>query len=158
MKIVLDILIVDDNLSDILLFQESLETAQSSLAEKDIHVDINLDVAHNGEEALIKLYDKKYVMIYLDIKMNRMDGIECLTELRSTENINKDSYVIMFTTSDYDEDIIKSHKLKADAYLLKSLDIIEFEENLKNIIYLFIQDNMIYINHIQNKYRNILNN
>jgi DNA-binding NarL/FixJ family response regulator len=80
-----------------------------------------------------------------------MDGIECLEKINENKN---NTYVVMFTTSDYEEDIKKTHALGANGYLLKSLDIMEFEENLKSTLMLFIQDNFVYFNTVRNKYKN----
>ena len=153
----LNLIVIDDNPADILLFTESLDVVKDMLMQKDIQITFNVEVAINGIDGLEKLRVKEYDIIFMDVKMPQMNGIECLKELRE-DSLNKISYVVMFTTSDYDEDVINTYKLGASAYLLKSLDITEFEENLKNTIYLYIQDNFLYFNYVKNGYKKMVNN
>lgn len=151
----INILVVDDNEGDLLLFEESLEIVNEFLSDKDIIIDFAVKTANDGLEALdvINKSNFNFDIIFLDIKMPKMDGIECLEEINK---LKRDIYIVMFTTSDYDEDIKKTHKLGANGYLLKSLDIMEFEENLKSTLMLFIQDNFIFFNTVKNKYKNLL--
>ena len=152
----LKILVVDDNEGDILLFNESIELAQDFLMSKDITLDFSILEAYDGDEA-IKILEREgynnFQLIFLDIKMPKMNGIDCLTKIREH---SEDTYVIMFTTSDYDDDIKTAKKLGANGYLLKSIDVAEFEENLKSILVLFIQDNFIFLDIKKNKYKNLL--
>jgi CheY-like chemotaxis protein len=149
----INILVVDDNDGDLLLFEESIEIVQEFLSEKDIIVNFAVKTASDGLDALeiIEKVNINFDIIFLDIKMPKMDGIECLEKINENKN---NTYVVMFTTSDYEEDIKKTHALGANGYLLKSLDIMEFEENLKSTLMLFIQDNFVYFNTVRNKYKN----
>lgn len=149
----INLLVVDDNESDLLLFSEAIDSIIDFLRSKDIIIDIKTTEAVDGIDALDKIKDAEFDMIFLDIKMPRADGIECLTKIKQSKN---KAQIIMFTTSDYDEDVKKSYKLGATAYLLKSLDIIEFEENLKSIILIFLQDNFVYINYNKDKYSDLI--
>ena len=156
MALDLKILVVDDNEGDILLFNESIELAQDFLMSKDIILDFDITEAYDGEGA-IKVLEKEgfdsFQLIFLDVKMPKMNGIDALRQIREKA---PDTYIVMFTTSDYDEDIKITNELGANGYLLKSIDVAEFEENLKSIMVLFIQDNFIYINIKKVKYKNLL--
>ena len=150
----INLLIVDDNDSDMLLFTESLDIAKEYLQSKDISIEFNLYKGTNGEEALkILNTDIIFDLIFMDIKMPKINGLDVLKVIRDKKISGK---VIMFTTSDYERDIIDSYNLKADGYLLKSLDLTEFEENLKSVLFMFIQDNFVYIKNINKKYINII--
>ena len=146
------VLVVDDNDGDLFLFKESITVVQDFLSDKDIIIDFDIQTAIDGTEATKILETESFDIIFLDIKMPKMDGIECLEKIRDGNT----PYIVMFTTSDYEEDIKKTHKLGANGYLLKSLDIMEFEENLKSILLLFIQDNFVYFQTVNPKYKNFL--
>lgn len=147
------LLVVDDNDGDLLLFEESVDVVQEFLAQKDIMLNFEVNKASDGTDAIDIIKEHSFDIIFLDIKMPKMNGIECLEKIKKLKN---DSYVVMFTTSDYAEDIKKTYSLGANGYLLKSLDIMEFEENLKNALLLFIQDNFVYFNMIKDKYKNFI--
>ena len=149
----LKILITDDNEGDILLFEESLEIVQDYLLTKDLNIEFSLDKALNGETALQLLEQNSYDLLFTDIKMNKISGLDVLKSFRER---NMKGRFIIFTTSDYEKDIVESYHLNADGYLLKSLDISEFEENLKNIIFIFMQDSFAFINTIHDRFKNII--
>lgn len=138
---IIKVLVVDDNEGDLLVFEEAIEEIQSYLKNKEIDISFEIEKAKNGSIALEKIDIDIFDIIFLDIKMPVMNGIECL---RNIKEKNIKSYIVMFTTSDYDEDIKAVEELGADGYLLKSLDLYEFEENLKTSLMLFFQDNFIY--------------
>ena len=82
--------------------------------------------AHDGIEALEMLRGTsgrprlpRPYLILLDLNMPRMDGIEFLKELRKDEELKK-SIVFIMTTSDADEDKVKSYNLGVAGYILKS--------------------------------------
>ena len=153
--VLLKFLVVDDNESDLLLFVEAIESITEYLRTKDIIVEFTITQAYDGIDCLNKV-DDTYDMIFMDIAMPKLNGIECLYRLKNEKKVK--SKVIMFTTSDYDDDIKKSNKNGANGYIVKSLDVIEFEENLKTIIVLFIQDNFVYVNFIGDRYNSLLKN
>lgn len=85
-----------------------------------------ISVAHDGIEALELLRGTngrirlaRPFLILLDLNMPRMDGIEFLKELRKDEDLKK-SIVFIMTTSDADEDKVKSYNLGVAGYILKS--------------------------------------
>ena len=97
--------------------------------------------AANGEEALESLQKlrsadppRKPSVILLDINMPRMNGFEFLEEyeklIEKTE-LDEVSYILMFTTSDYTEDIKRARKFKSvSKYIVKPLT----SENVDEII------------------------
>lgn len=153
LETIIKILITDDNASDIFLFTEAVESVQQYLIDKDINLRLKVDKAFNGDESLNFVKHTEYDIIFLDIKMPKMSGIEVLSEIKK---LNLKSKVVMFTTSDYEKDVLTSFNLKADGYILKSLDMNEFEENLKAVLLVYINDNFIFINSINNKFKNTL--
>ena len=60
---------------------------------------LEIDTAFSGREALNRCQNKKYNIIYMDHRMQNMDGIECLHELRSMDTPNNDTPVIILTAN-----------------------------------------------------------
>lgn len=89
------LLFVDDSQSDQIIAQTSVETFDSS---------ISLHFAYDGQEALELLasLDIPPDVIFLDINMPGMDGLEFLSEYSKTEA--NPSITVMMTTSDQDLD------------------------------------------------------
>jgi len=124
------ILIVDDSRNDI-------ELAISALSEKNLANEVV--VAEDGVEALDFLYKRgKFtnhqngnpVVILLDIKMPRMDGIEVLKHIRSEQRFRLIP-VIMVTSSAEEKDLVESYKLGANSYVVKPVDIVQFIDAIK---------------------------
>jgi CheY-like chemotaxis protein len=67
----INILVVDDNDGDLLLFEESIEIVQEFLSEKDIIVNFAVKTASDGLDALeiIEKVNINFDIIFLDIKM-----------------------------------------------------------------------------------------
>lgn len=76
-------------------------------------------------------------IIFLDINMPKMDGFDCLKEIRKLEGLLKDVIVIMFSTSDDPQDIEKAKQLGANFYAVKpsGFDVLKsFLENVLSMI------------------------
>jgi CheY-like chemotaxis protein len=114
------VLLVEDDIFDTM-------TAQKSFAK--FNVPHQLHTAFNGEEALDLLLGRNGAeairplpeVILLDLNMPRMNGIEFLTELRSTP-LFEDIPVFITTTSSMDVDRLSADKLGVSGYILKPLD------------------------------------
>jgi CheY-like chemotaxis protein len=85
----------------------------------------------NGVDALQKLRtaDQLPDFIFLDLNMPKMDGRECLTELKKDKEL-KHIPVIIYTTSDYTLDKKVTKKMGADYFLTKLSDIYSLPEEL----------------------------
>lgn len=86
-----------------------------------------VDTADDGDTALEMIKDKSYDLILLDIKMQRLDGIETLKKLRESGNTAR---VIMLTAVTELNSAIQSIKLGANDYITKPYEI----EDLINCI------------------------
>ena len=95
---------------------------------------IDLHVVGDGVEALAFLRrEGKYAdaprpdLILLDLNMPRMDGRTFLSEMRADDNL-KAIPVVVLTTSQTDEDILKSYQLGANCYITKPVGLAEFSK------------------------------
>lgn len=119
----MQILLVEDNPGDIRLTQEAM---------KEGPYDSVLHVVKDGVEALEFLRKKgKYALsetpdiILLDLNLPRKDGREVLAEIKADDNL-KLIPVIILTTSDAEQDILKSYKLHANCFITKPVDLDHF--------------------------------
>jgi len=126
------ILLAEDNPNDVELTIEAME--ENNLANHVFSV-------RDGVEALEYLRcEGKYknrktgipVMVLLDIKMPRMDGIELLRNIRGDSKLKKIPVVIL-TSSLEEQDIITSYDLGVNAYVVKPVDFKQFTNAVKLI-------------------------
>ena len=91
-----------------------------------------IQVARDGEEALAYFTEWESgeptpIIILLDIKMPRVDGLEVLRQLKSHPKF-KTIPVIMLTSSAEDQDIKMAYQLGANSYIVKPVDFDKFME------------------------------
>jgi chemotaxis family two-component system response regulator Rcp1 len=126
----IEILLVEDNAGDARLAREALREAK---------VRNNLTWLSDGEEALAFLRRKgKYShaprpdLILLDLNLPRKDGREVLTEIKADDSFKRIPVVIL-TTSQAEEDILKAYHLNANCYIPKPVDLERFLTVVKTI-------------------------
>ena len=126
----IDILLVENNSGDILLTQEALE---------DGKVNNNLHVCRDGEEGLNFLFKRPPFenavtpdLILLDLNMPRKDGREVLKEVKAHPELKRIPVVVL-TTSEADQDILRSYDLYANCYIKKPVNFEQFIEVVKGI-------------------------
>ncbi len=125
-----EILLVEDNPGDVLLTREAL---------KEGKVLNNLHVAHDGEEALKFLHKEDPYrdaptpdIVLLDLNLPKVNGREVLAEVKSDPVLRRIPVVVL-TTSQAEEDIIRSYDLHANCYIAKPLDLDQFITVIKTV-------------------------
>ncbi|MBN1804257.1 MAG: response regulator [Sedimentisphaerales bacterium] len=101
----------------------------------DLKIKNQLVTTANGEEALDYLKNDDNTIpgiIFLDLNMPKMNGLEFLGIIKTDETLKKIP-VIVLTTSSQEEDIIESFKFSVAGYIVKSIDYIEFTEAMRII-------------------------
>ncbi len=123
-----EILLVEDNEDDIVLTQEAFTEA------KLVNV---INTVRDGEEALAYLRrEGKYKvarlpgLILLDINMPKKNGFEVLEAMKADLAL-RSLPVIMLTTSDREEDIVRSYADGACSYIRKPVDLDRFIDVVK---------------------------
>ncbi|GBD93535.1 sporulation initiation phosphotransferase F [bacterium BMS3Abin05] len=112
------ILIVEDEESLRLLYQEELEQEGYEVT-----------VVESGEEAIKILEEDSIDLVVLDIRLTGMNGLEALEEMLLK---NRNLKVIINTAyANYKDDF---SSWLADAYLIKSSDLAELKETIKNLL------------------------
>jgi CheY-like chemotaxis protein len=112
------ILCVDDELSILLLFKEEF-------SEDGYEVIL----ATNGKEALMKYQTEHPQLVVLDMRMPGMDGIEALSTILGKDR--QASIVIYSAFPQYRENIMT---WGAEAYLLKSSDLGELKQKVREVL------------------------
>jgi chemotaxis family two-component system response regulator Rcp1 len=125
-----EVLLVEDNPGDVRLTREAL---------KDAKVHISLHVASDGIEAMAFLnHEGEYAevprpdMILLDLNLPRKDGRQVLQEIKATPALMTIPIVIL-TTSESEQDILRSYQLHANCYISKPVDLDGFLTVVKSI-------------------------
>jgi CheY-like chemotaxis protein len=126
------ILLVEDNPKDLELTLIAL--AKSQLANEVI-------VARDGAEALDYLHSRgeftnrvagNPAVILLDLKLPKVDGIEVLQTVRSTQSL-KSIPVVMLTSSREEPDLLRSYELGVNAYVVKPVAFRDFVEAIADL-------------------------
>ncbi len=125
-----EILLVEDNPGDVRLTKEALKEAK---------VLNRLTVVQDGVEALAFLRrEGPYVnaarphLILLDLNLPKKDGRAVLAEIKADDDLKRIPVVIL-TTSQAEQDVIKSYNLHANCYITKPVDLEQFIMVVKSI-------------------------
>lgn len=125
-----EVLLVEDDPGDELMTREAFE---------DNKIGNTLHVAHDGEEALDFLYRRgahadapSVDLILLDLNLPKYDGRQVLEQIKSDPELTHVPVVIL-TTSASEEDILRSYKLHANAYVTKPVDVNQFIAAVRQI-------------------------
>ena len=119
------ILLAEDNPQDVELTLEAL--AAHNLANNVVVVNDGIEVLeYLRREGSYRLRAPgQPVVLMLDIKMPRMDGLEVLREIRSAPAL-KTLPVVILSSSREESDLITGYELGGNAYVVKPVDFTEF--------------------------------
>lgn len=119
----IQILMVEDNPGDVRLTKEAL---------KDAKVSNTLYVVEDGVAALDFLYRRgdysdapRPDLILLDLNLPKKNGREVLGEIKQDEQL-KTIPVVILTTSQAEEDVVRAYRLHANCYIVKPVDFVQF--------------------------------
>jgi two-component system response regulator len=125
-----EILLVEDNPSDVELVQEALAVWKSPT---------HLSTVDDGEKALDFLHRQAAYagapvpeLILLDLNLPKKDGLEVLRVIKADNRLSMIPVVVL-TTSDREHDVKKAYSMHANCYLTKPLEIDEFIEKVRSI-------------------------
>ena len=124
------------NLKSILLIEDDdVDAMTVRRALKDLRTAHTLIRSANGEEALDYLRtqsNKKPCVIFLDLNMPRMNGIEFLKIMKADPELRKIPVVVL-TTSRNEKDILDSYEMSVAGYVVKPADYKKFVDAVRII-------------------------
>jgi CheY-like chemotaxis protein len=130
-----DVLLVEDDEGDVLMTREAFE---------HFKIANHLHVVSDGDQALAFLRRTgSYAdaprpgLILLDVNLPRRNGLEVLAELKQDPDLLLIP-VVMLTTSQAEEDVIRSYSLHANAFVTKPVDFEQFIEAIRQIDNFFL--------------------
>ena len=131
----IDVLLVEDDPGDVLMTQEAFA---------DHKLRNNLHVVNNGVDAMAFLQKQgQYTdaptpdLVLLDLNLPRMDGREVLAAIKADDNL-RSIPVVVLTTSEAEEDVVRSYALHANAYVTKPVDFERFIDIVRRIDEFFV--------------------
>ncbi|MBD2385533.1 response regulator [Cylindrospermum sp. FACHB-282] len=126
----IEVLLVEDNPGDAELIRIALEESKTS---------IHLNVVEDGVEAMAFLRkQEKYAkvvhpdIVLLDLNLPKKDGREVLAEMKVDAKLRRIPVVVL-TTSQAEEDILKAYNLAANCYITKPVDFDQFVKIVQSI-------------------------
>ena len=131
----IEVLLVEDDPGDVLMTREAFE--QHKLRN-------TLHVVPDGVEALSFLRQEgEYAdvprpdLVLLDLNLPRKDGREVLAEIKADPQLRR-TPVVVLTTSEAEEDVLRSYDLHANAYVAKPVDFDQFIDVVRRIDSFFV--------------------
>jgi CheY-like chemotaxis protein len=132
----IEILLVEDDPGDVTLTREAFA---------DYKIRNTLHVVSDGVEALDFLRRQgvhsnapRPDLILLDLNLPRVDGREVLGAVKSDPSLATIPVVVL-TTSDAEEDVLRSYRLHANAYVTKPVDFQQFIRVVQQVDEFFVQ-------------------
>jgi CheY-like chemotaxis protein len=131
----IEVLLVEDDEGDVLMTREALDEGK---------VFNRLNVVGDGVEAIAYLRrEKPYAevtrpdLVLLDLNLPKRDGRQVLEEVKADPDLRRIPIVVL-TTSEAEEDVLRSYDLHANAYVTKPVDFDRFVEVIRQIDDFFI--------------------
>jgi CheY-like chemotaxis protein len=126
----IQVLLVEDNSADAQL---------TKIAFEESKIPVHLNVVEDGVEAMAFLRKQgRYIkmpypdIILLDLNLPKKDGREVLAEIKIDETLKRIPVVVL-TTSQAEEDILKAYNLCANCYITKPVDFDQFVKIIQSI-------------------------
>lgn len=120
------ILLVEDNPDHATLTQRALKKA---------NIANPVELVEDGQQALDRLLDAKNalpMLVLLDLKLPKVDGLEVLKRLRANERTRRVPVVIL-TSSDEEHDRAAGYDLGCNSYIRKPVDFDEFSRAVREL-------------------------
>ena len=119
----LKILLVDDS--------STMRRILVNTVKKAGYEDIN--EASDGKEALVSLYAGKYDLLMTDWNMPNMDGLQLVEAVRADGKL-KGLFILMVTTRNMKEDIVKAIRSGVNGYIVKPFDAKQIKDKIQEIV------------------------
>jgi len=127
-----ELLIVEDNPNDLEL---TLRVLRKSKVARTIQI------VKDGAEALDYLFGRGHFVqdtpalpkvIFLDLKLPKVDGMEVLRQIKAQER-TRAIPVVMLTSSQQERDVAESYRLGVNSYIVKPVDFSKFADSIAQL-------------------------
>lgn len=131
----ISVLLVEDDPGDVLLIREALaeQKVGNVLSTVSDGVEAMRFIRGEGEYAALERPD----LVLLDLNLPRKSGAEVLAEIKGDPELATIP-VIVLTTSEAEEDVLRSYRMHANAYITKPVDFERFKDIVQQIDDFFI--------------------
>ena len=129
------------DLKRILLVEDNPHDAELTLAALEAnHLANEVVVLRDGAEALDYLHRRNAyadrppenpVVVMLDLKMPKVDGLEVLRDVKGDEAL-RSIPIVMLTSSKEERDLVESYRLGVNAYVVKPVDFAQFANAIRD--------------------------
>ena len=131
----IEVLLVEDDPGDVVMTREAFQ---------DYKVRNQLHVVNDGTEAMAFLRQEgefagrpRPDLVLLDLNLPKMDGREVLEAIKSDPELSSIPVVVL-TTSENEDDVLRSYSLHANAYVTKPVDFERFIDVVRQIDDFFV--------------------
>jgi CheY-like chemotaxis protein len=131
----IEVVLVEDDPGDVMMTREAFQ---------DYKVQNQLHVVSDGAEAMAFLRQEgdyagrpRPDLVLLDLNLPRMDGRQVLESIKSDPELASIPVVVL-TTSENEDDVLRSYSLHANAYVTKPVDFQRFIEVIRQIDDFFV--------------------
>jgi len=133
--VMIQVLLVEDDPGDVLITREAFaeNKVRNQLSVVSDGVNALRYLRREGEYADVIRPD----LILLDLNLPRMGGHEVLAKIKSDSDLQRIPVVVL-TTSDAEEDVLRSYNLHANAYVTKPVDFERFLSVVRQIDEFFV--------------------
>ncbi|HVT84896.1 MAG TPA: response regulator [Chitinophagaceae bacterium] len=107
------LLIVDDEAHIRMLLEQTLEELEDE--------EVNFLTAENGEEALAIIQNEKPQLVFLDVMMPKMNGMDVCRRVKKELGLNE-VFIVLLTAKGQELDRQKGQEVGADVYMTKPFD------------------------------------
>ncbi|WP_109302585.1 response regulator [Aquimarina sp. AU474] len=123
------------SLNFLLIDDDEIERLKFARVLQKNNYPYNIIEAKNGEEALDVLANKEQLpdIIFLDLNMPKMNGLEFLTALKSDDSLRYLPVVILSTSNNH-QDLKEAYKIGAAGYIVKPLKYEDYAYKIKCLV------------------------
>jgi CheY-like chemotaxis protein len=132
----LQIFVVDDNISDLMLAEEGFATFSDQ---------VTVTMFQSGQAVLEAMEPPDAVIpdvLLLDIHMPRMNGFDVLKAMKLDERL-KLTPVVMLSTSSAPQDVTQAYSLFASSYMVKSMDFADFLQQVEAFVEFWTRNRLL---------------
>ncbi len=136
-------LLIEDSPDDVAFFVRTFQ--RTGLPARLVAVSDGaaaLSLLFGGDPAVGKAAVHRARVIFLDLKLPKVDGLEILRRLK-TDPRTRGIPVVVMSSSQEERDLVESYRLGASSYVVKPMDFDEFAETVRTLTFYWLRFNQV---------------